>query len=230
MKRKNTLMCLTLIVISLLQFGCGFRLRGMVNIAPEYLPIAIAADGVYIQITPVLTQTLQGAGLPVVDVAQAKSVLRLRSEHYEKQLLTVATSGESQTHSIKYTVSFMIMRVANDNATLPPDASNLINDNSNNTDVQTGVEKTSSKPDEKNLNQVVSVTRSFQFEKKAVLSSAAEETIIKKEMLTDAAQQILRRLNHLKANSVISKNLDTTVKNTPESSAITPDDMPKPLP
>ena len=105
-------MLVGLLVICLAQTSCGFRLRGMVNISPELLPIAVTADGIYIQLTSVLTQTLQGAGLTVVEPAVANSILHLRSERYEKQLLTVATSGESQTYSLQYRVQFKIERSA----------------------------------------------------------------------------------------------------------------------
>jgi outer membrane lipopolysaccharide assembly protein LptE/RlpB len=203
MLRKNHILMLlvALVVMCLSQASCGFRLRGKVNIPAEFLPIAIAADGVYIQLTPVLTQALQGAGLSLVETNDANSVLRLIRENYVKKLLTVATSGESQTHSLQYMILFEVVKR---NAKMTADNEQDVDGK------QSAADQTSEVPlgqGNDSMRQVVTVSRSFQFEKKAVLSSATEEAIIKKEMLTDAAQQILRRLNYLHTDPVTRRQL-----------------------
>jgi LPS-assembly lipoprotein len=46
--------------------------------------------------------------------------------------------------------------------------------------------------------QTIVFSRPLEFEQNAVLSSASEEKIIRQEMLTEAAQQILRRLRYVR--------------------------------
>ncbi|MFV2056097.1 MAG: LPS assembly lipoprotein LptE [Thiohalomonadales bacterium] len=185
----------------MIQSSCGFRLRGALEISPEYLPIAITSAGGHIKLTSVLIQRLKGAGLSIVDPDVATSVLLLESERNVKELVTVATSGESQTYGLNYTIQFSIRKTAS----MP--------------DIQKREEPHSNQENEV-IVQVVTVTRSFQFEKSAVLSSSSEETIIKKEMLVDAAEQIVRRLNELGGKDLVEEPVPTPPVNSPAKADI----------
>jgi LPS-assembly lipoprotein len=93
-----------LIFTLLLLTGCGFHLRGSVELPPELSEISV--KGRTTDIAPELSSGLKNAGVQVSD--SAPMVLQLKAEKYGKRVLSVDSTGRAQEYGLSYTVRFSL--------------------------------------------------------------------------------------------------------------------------
>jgi LPS-assembly lipoprotein len=84
--------------------GCGFHLRGAVELPPALSEVMV--KGANTDIAPDLRRAMKNAGVQVVD--SASMVLQLRAEKYGKRVLSVDTLGRAQEYGLSYTVRFSL--------------------------------------------------------------------------------------------------------------------------
>jgi LPS-assembly lipoprotein len=89
--------------------GCGFHLRGSVE-----LPPALSAVYVEQQQAPLIAEALARAFTeqqlsPVEDKAQAQLIIRVSQESYQRQVLSVGATGNVQEYQLNYTVKLDIL-------------------------------------------------------------------------------------------------------------------------
>ena len=95
-----------LILTLLLLTGCGFQLRGSVELPPELTEISVVDAGGASLITPDLRDALLNRGVSVID--KANMALRVRGESYSKRVLSVDSSGRATEYGLSYKVRFRL--------------------------------------------------------------------------------------------------------------------------
>ena len=144
--------------------GCGFHLRGQEEqgIAARALPVTFVQGG---NPQTGLTDELRRSGSHIVqDRQQAKLVLTIFADGFERRLLSVGATGKAREFELYYNVNFDVHDQAG-KALLPK------------TDI--------------------SLVRDYRFDETQVLGKDAEEAVLRQDLVRDAAQQILRRLQML---------------------------------
>ena len=91
----------------LLLTGCGFHLRGSVQLPPALATIAVLDARPATDIAPALRRGLKNTGVTVS--ASAPMVLQLKAEQYGKRVLSVDSAGRAQEYGLSYTVHFSLM-------------------------------------------------------------------------------------------------------------------------
>ncbi|WP_455197948.1 LPS-assembly lipoprotein LptE [Kaarinaea lacus] len=91
-----------LILLLLLLTGCGFHLRGSVELPPEMKEINVVDAGGETLIAPDLRDALRDRAVQVVD--SAGMTLRVRSESYSRRVLSVDSSGRALEYGLTYKV------------------------------------------------------------------------------------------------------------------------------
>ena len=97
----------------LLLVSCGFHLRGAgeYRLAPALATLRVTVQGSTQQYDPLrvaMTNALRSqAGVDVVDAAEAP-VLVLFAETYDRQLLSVDSTGRAEEYLLRYSVSFRV--------------------------------------------------------------------------------------------------------------------------
>ena len=144
--------------------GCGFHLRGQEEqgVAARALPVTYVQGG---NPQTGLTDELRRSGSHIVqDRQQAKLVLTIFADGFERRLLSVGATGKAREFELYYNVNFDVHDQAG-KALLPK------------TDI--------------------SLVRDYRFDETQVLGKDAEEAVLRQDLVRDAAQQILRRLQML---------------------------------
>ena len=95
-----------LLFILLLFTGCGFHLRGAVELPPVLSEIAVKDVSLGSGIAPDLRRALIKAGVLIFD--SAPMVLQLQAEKYGKRVLSVDSLGRAQEYGLSYTVRFSL--------------------------------------------------------------------------------------------------------------------------
>lgn len=99
--------------------GCGWHLAGQYNVPDTLQPVYVQAGGVGFALRENLVQALATGGTQLTqDAAGAHSVIELRDEDLERNVLSVGTDGKVREHELIYRVVFS-MRGA-DGASLHP--------------------------------------------------------------------------------------------------------------
>ena len=155
---------LWLFLLALAVTGCGFHLRGSVELPPALAAMTVQDANPATDIAPELRSALKSAGTQVSD--SAPMLLQLKAERYGKRVLSVDSSGRAQEYGLSYTVGFLLKGKATE-----------------------GEGETVWLAEES-----VTQTRDLRFDASAVLGSGSEEVQLKAEMRRDAVSQILRRL------------------------------------
>jgi LPS-assembly lipoprotein len=169
-----------LIFMLLLLTGCGFHLRGAVQLPTGLSEIAVKDANT--DIAPDLRRAIRSAGILVTD--SASMVLQLRTEKYDKRVLSVDTLGRAQEYGLSYTVRFSLKDEG---------------------EGKSGTTWIAEVP--------VTQTRDLRFDANAVLGSGNEETELNIEMRRDAVSQILRQLQYAKEPmKQIDKSAEQPVK------------------
>ncbi|MGB5830639.1 MAG: LPS assembly lipoprotein LptE [Thiohalocapsa sp.] len=86
------------------QIGCGFHLRGAVDIPPELSPLFIQSGGV---VGEAIEARLAGSGVGLTaNPADAGMVLRIRSQSRTSRVVAVDIDGKALAYVLTYRVSF----------------------------------------------------------------------------------------------------------------------------
>lgn len=93
-----------LFLLALLLAGCGFHLRGAIDLPADLQPMHLQGISKYSAFGLELKRTLEGNGVEIVDnVAAARVVLKLTNVRYDRRLLTVsAQSGKVTEYELHY--------------------------------------------------------------------------------------------------------------------------------
>lgn len=85
--------------------GCGFHLRGAVDLPASYQRMAIEGVGPYSRLGVNLKRSLQGNGVEVVDATSAQVILKISQVSYNRRLLSVsAVSGKTLEYELHYSL------------------------------------------------------------------------------------------------------------------------------
>jgi LPS-assembly lipoprotein len=93
-------------LVCLAQLGCGFRLRGVVEIPPELNPVYIQAAG-NSPVREALVDQLAGSEVRLAATAgEANLILRILSESRYSQVVAVDSGGRVLAYELHYLVSY----------------------------------------------------------------------------------------------------------------------------
>jgi len=150
-----------LFFLVLLVTGCGFHLRGNIEM-PAFLSSIYIQDEQVSRITPVLQQYLKTNDVKLAaDSASASAVLAINGERFDRRVLSVDSAGKVQEYALLYYVQFSLF----DQSRQP-----LLGQ------------------------QQIQVERDMRFDPTQVLAKSSEEAQLNQDMLQDAGQQIMRRI------------------------------------
>jgi LPS-assembly lipoprotein len=93
-----------LILFLLLLTGCGFHLRGAVQLPSELSELTLVDARPATDIAPALRRALQGQGVRLMEGAPLQ--LQLQAENYGKRVLSVDAAGRAQEYGLSYGVRF----------------------------------------------------------------------------------------------------------------------------
>ena len=89
---------------ALLAGGCGFKLRGAVDIPPELSPLYIESGGL---VGEAIDARLLGSGVQRTDSpSQAGMILRILSEGRDSRVVAVDQDGKALAYQLTYRVTF----------------------------------------------------------------------------------------------------------------------------
>lgn len=156
---KTTIVAILLLALA----GCGFKLRGDLNI-PNYLQIVyITPNDPYEDFQRELRYRLKKHNVLVVNQAGPDTtVLEISKPEISQQLLAESTSGQGQRLKLIYSIKYKLLT-----------------------------------KDKNNVREQRSITRSRELSKtnNMLLSDENEEQIIKKELLLETVNELLRQLS-----------------------------------
>lgn len=156
------------VLLTLVISGCGFQLRGAIDISTEVSPLYLQQNSVF-ELAREIKTLLATNNIEVVsDPAQSNSQLVLLNESKQRRVISVDGNGRAREYSLTYSVNFtMTVQKAGEQAG----------------DVVIAPKQ-----------ETVSLTRSLIFEPEAVLAVTNEVEIFYKEMRGNAARSILLKL------------------------------------
>lgn len=94
-------------LLALLLAGCGFHLREPLRLPPDLAGVQVVARDPYSPLAQTLTRSLERAGFAVPDRAgEGVAVLRIRSERWDSQPISVDQFGRAQEYSLRYAAVF----------------------------------------------------------------------------------------------------------------------------
>ena len=141
--------------------GCGFHLRGAVDLPPSLQKTFIDAPGVDRKVSRELAQSLRASGVEVVsDRDQAGAVLSIRQQ-YARRPLSVDDNSDVREFELIYQLYFQVRSTAGET---------LLRE------------------------QQVQLYRDYTYDKNDILGKGEEEENIREDMMRDAVQQVMRRL------------------------------------
>lgn len=146
--------------------ACGFHLRGQEErgVAPRELLTTYVQGG---NPQTGLTDELRRSGSRIIqDRQQAKLLLTLLTDGFERRLLSVGTTGKAREFELYYSVTFEVRDQAGKELLPKTD---------------------------------ISLVRDYRFDETQLLGKDAEEAVLRQDMVREAVQQILRRLQILSA-------------------------------
>jgi LPS-assembly lipoprotein len=89
--------------------GCGFHLRGAVDLPANYQRMAIEGVSPYSELGQKLKRGLQANGVNVVEAAGAQVILKLSEVSYQRRLLSVsALSGKTAEYELHYSLKMSV--------------------------------------------------------------------------------------------------------------------------
>lgn len=95
-------------VVTLLS-GCGFRLRGSIELPAELTQVVIEGARPNSELGIALRNGLRRVGGQVVDSAQhARSVLVITQDSFERRVLSVDSIGQANEYELQYTLGFRL--------------------------------------------------------------------------------------------------------------------------
>lgn len=89
--------------------ACGFRLREPLQLPPDLAGVRVVAADPYSPLAQALTRSLEHAGLDVQDgAAEGAGVLRIHSEGWDSQAISVDQFGRAQEFTLRYAAVFSV--------------------------------------------------------------------------------------------------------------------------
>lgn len=174
---------LFVLLLTLITGGCGFQLRGALDISPDVSPLYLQQNSVF-ELGREIKALLATNKIAVADsAAQASSQLVLLNESKQNRVLSVDGNGRAKEYSLSYTVNFTI--------TVSTSAKQA-------EDVQI-----------KPVQDTLSLSRTLLFEPDAVLAVANETEVLYKDMRRNAARSILLKLQARSRKLSVSNSNDT---------------------
>ncbi|AHE67183.1 LPS assembly lipoprotein LptE [Legionella oakridgensis] len=105
--RYNYLTCLLLLLLT----GCGFHLRGMVDMPPWLDRVAIINQSEHRELEQLLAEQLQAYHVDVSsDPASAHYWLFLQNDSFQQQIASVSSSTTPRQYQLIYTVQFKLQQ------------------------------------------------------------------------------------------------------------------------
>ena len=95
------------ILVLVLLTSCGFHLRGVADMPPEFAEMRVVDAGDASDIIYDLSQALQERGINVTDTAAM--TMRIRGESFSKRVLSVDSSGQATEYELIYKVWFGLL-------------------------------------------------------------------------------------------------------------------------
>jgi LPS-assembly lipoprotein len=106
---NKTLHFVAVLTLAVFVAGCGFHLRGRTPL-PESVSV-LAVVGKDQDLHAALVDALRVSGATVVDDAkQAKAVLELANEKYERRVRTIDTRGKATNYRLFFTADYALTR------------------------------------------------------------------------------------------------------------------------
>lgn len=97
------------VLMLLVMTACGFRLREPLQLPPELSTVRVEAADPYSALAQALTRSLEHAGLDVLDGATERTgVLRIHSEGWDSQAISVDQFGRAQEFTLRYAAVFSV--------------------------------------------------------------------------------------------------------------------------
>ncbi len=117
------------VLISALLAGCGFHLRGPLNLPAHLGPVRVLAADRYSPLADRLAQGLQRAGAQAATAADGEGVatLQIVSEYWADTPISHDASGRAQEFMLRYAVVFSLRR-ADGSVAVPQQAVELSRD------------------------------------------------------------------------------------------------------
>ena len=107
------------IIVAFALSGCGFHLRGSVELPPELNKLAIEDMATGSEIYPVINLQLKRNGIaPLENSDNAELVLVVNGEAYTNRVMTVSSVGQVQEFELSYKIDYSIRNVKNASASL----------------------------------------------------------------------------------------------------------------
>jgi LPS-assembly lipoprotein len=90
--------------------ACGFHLRDALTLPPDMDQVRVVARDPYSALAQSLSRSLERAGIEVpVDARPGASLLRIHSELWESQPLSVDQFGRAQEYTLRYAAVFSLV-------------------------------------------------------------------------------------------------------------------------
>lgn len=107
MKRFNTLLITSLFTLMLLQ-GCGFHLRGAVQLPSEMAQTWVAGS-VSSELQEAVSDAIAGSNVALASTASAATAtLTLSNEQFDRRVATVGSSGKVNEYELNYRVHWTL--------------------------------------------------------------------------------------------------------------------------
>jgi LPS-assembly lipoprotein len=161
---KQSYFLITVILIGLLQ-GCGFKLRGSVELSSNLSPIYLQQNSVFELGREIKSLLISNKIDLVEDENRSKAQLVLVNEAKTRRVLSVDSDGRAREYLLSYNVTFSIK-----------------------------INSAKGVTGEQAAEDHVLISRSLLFDPDAVLAVANESEILYKDMRRDAARLILLKL------------------------------------
>jgi LPS-assembly lipoprotein len=91
---------------SLLLSGCGFKLRGQINVPESLTRMQILGDDD--ELNALVGKSLKFSGVEVVENDDTAAVLDLRSANYTKEVIGTNSSGIANNYKLTYKVNYAV--------------------------------------------------------------------------------------------------------------------------
>ncbi|MEN1957763.1 LPS assembly lipoprotein LptE [Luteimonas sp. MJ204] len=97
-------------LVALLVTACGFHLREPLQLPPDLAGVQVTARDPYSPLLQALTRTLERAGFDVPERAgEGVARLRIHSERWESQAISVDQFGRAQEFTLRYAAVFSLL-------------------------------------------------------------------------------------------------------------------------
>lgn len=173
----------SLVALVLFLHGCGFQLRGALDLSQDMSPVYLQQNSVF-ELGREIKQLLTGNKIQTVEKAElAKVQLTLLNEIKDRRVLSVDTNGRVREYQLYYTINFSIKfspSSSSETLKLPGIPLGMPSDAQEELPTAT-------------LGSV-KVSRSLLYDADAVVAVVNESEVLYKDMRRDAARQVLLRL------------------------------------